>query len=194
MLRLILGAALSLLPVVAQAHAGAHVGGGFAHGFVHPFSGLDHLLVMVAVGVLAAQKGGRALWLVPGAFLAMMIAGGAAGMARIEMPFVEAGIGLSVVALGLLVACAVSLPTAAAMTIVGLFALFHGFAHGVEMPAEASGLSYGSGFVAATALLHAAGLGVGIALGAMGGHLRRVAQFAGGAMSLAGLAILGGAI
>ncbi len=194
MLRLFLGAALSMLPVVAQAHVGAGDAHGFSHGFMHPFSGLDHMLVMVAVGFLAAQKGGRALWLVPTAFLVMMMVGGAAGMARIGMPFVETGIGLSVVVLGLLVAFQISLPNAAAMLIVGLFALFHGHAHGAEMPAGASGLSYGFGFVAATAFLHAAGIGLGMALGPLGRDHRRVAQLAGGAMSVAGLAILGGAI
>lgn len=194
MLRLFLGAALSMLPVVAQAHVGGGDAHGFSHGFVHPFTGLDHMLVMVAVGFLAAQKGGRALWLVPAAFLVMMIVGGAAGNARIDMPFVEAGIGLSVVALGLLVAFQVSLPNAAAMLIVGLFALVHGYAHGAEMPVGASGLSYGSGFIAATALLHAAGIGLGMAIRAIGRDRRRIAQLAGGAMSIAGLAILGGAI
>ena len=152
-------ALLMLAATAAQAHTGVGGTAGFAHGFAHPLGGIDHVLVMVAVGLFAAQLGGRALWLVPLSFVSVMMAGGALGMAGVAMPFVEIGIGLSVVVLGLAVAFGLHLPTAAAMALVGLFAIFHGHAHGAEMPESASGLAYGAGFVLATALLHALGIG-----------------------------------
>lgn len=185
----------ALAPSAAFAHTGVGDVHGFAHGFLHPLSGLDHVLAMVAVGLFAAQRGGRALWLVPLAFLGMMIAGGALGAAGVGLPYVEAGIALSVVVLGAAVALRLDLPTTLAMALVGVFAVFHGHAHGAEMPETASGLAYGAGFIGATALLHAVGLGLGLALGRtqtpLGG---RLAQGAGGAMALAGVALLVGAL
>ena len=175
----------------ALAHTGIGSADGFPHGFAHPFLGIDHVLAMVTVGLLAAQLGGRALWLVPGAFLALMVAGGALGAAGVPLPFVETGIGLSVVAFGAAVALGLRLPVAAACALVGVFALFHGHAHGTEMPETASGLGYGAGFVLATAILHALGLGAGLAVGrlASGTPLR----LAGAAAALGGVAILAGA-
>ena len=151
------------------------------------------VLAMVAVGLFAAQLGGRALWLVPLSFVSVMSLGGILGMAGIGLPFVEIAIGLSVVVLGLAVACGIHLPTAAAMALVGLFAIFHGHAHGAEMPETASGLAYGAGFALATALLHATGIVIGLGTGRAGAAIgRRALQTAGSAMALAGIAILTG--
>jgi urease accessory protein len=195
MSRLALPAAalLTLAATAAQAHTGVGDTAGFAHGFAHPLSGIDHVLAMVAVGLFAAQLGGRALWLVPLSFVSVMMIGGALGMAVIGVPFVETGIGLSVVVLGLAVAFGVHLPTAFAMALVGSFAVFHGHAHGAEMPESASGLLYGAGFVLATALLHALGIGIGLGIGKTGAAIGRGAlRTAGTAMALAGSAILAG--
>ncbi|MEP6670244.1 MAG: HupE/UreJ family protein [Chthoniobacter sp.] len=152
---------LALAPVLAQAHPG-HDASGFAAGVSHPVHGLDHILAMVAVGLWAVQLGGRAKWLVPASFVSVMAIGGALGMAGVAMPFAEQGILASVLILGVLIAAAVRLPLAASMTIVGLFALCHGQAHGLEMPGTAAGLSYGAGFVIATALLHTSGIMTGL--------------------------------
>jgi urease accessory protein len=195
MVRLLLALAASALPSLAYAHVGAGDTHGALHGFMHPLGGLDHVLVMVAVGVLAFRIGGRALWLVPLSFVGMMAVGGALGMAGVGLPFVEVGIGLSVVVLGLALAFGLALPLAAATALVGLFAVFHGHAHGAEMPAGASGFGYGLGFVLATALLHAVGIGLGFVLGDSGTvRARRVTQIAGGAMTLVGAALLVGAV
>jgi urease accessory protein len=162
---------------------------------MHPVSGIDHVLAMLAVGLFAAHLGGRALWLVPLSFVAVMACGGVLGMAGIGLPYVEIAIGLSVVVLGIVVATRVHPPVAIAMALVGCFAIFHGYAHGTDMPQTASGLAYGAGFVIATALLHAIGIGLGILIGEAGRrYSRTIAQIVGGAMALAGIAILGGLI
>ena len=177
----------------AEAHIGVGGTAGFAHGFSHPFSGLDHLLAMVTVGLFAAKLGGRAWWLVPAAFLTMMAAGGALGISGVGLPFVEIAIALSVIVLGTAVAVQWSLPLSAAMALAGFFAVFHGHAHGAEMPVSASGLSYALGFISATASLQAIGIGLGIALLAKA-YSHRLAQLGGGAMALAGLGILTGVL
>lgn len=182
----------ALLPTAALAHTGVGDTSGFAHGFWHPIGGLDHVLAMVAVGAFAARLGGRALWIVPSAFVAMMAVGGFIGLEDIPLPFVETGIALSVVVLGLAVALRWKLPVAAAGALVGLFAVFHGHAHGGEMPVDASGLSYALGFMLATALLHVAGIGLGLAIGKIGARSKLVLQASGGATALAGVALLGG--
>jgi urease accessory protein len=146
-----------VLPSMAWAHPAPGVAHGFLHGFGHPFSGLDHLLAMVAVGLWAVQRGGRAVWALPLTFVATMLVGGALGVAGFGIPGVEAGILASVLVLGALVALAVRLPVAACGGIVALFALFHGAAHGMEMPAGAGVAGYAAGFASATALLHLAG-------------------------------------
>jgi len=153
--------ALVFAPVLAHAHPG-HDANGFAAGVSHPLHGLDHLLAMVAVGLWAAQLGGRARWVVPASFVSVMALGGALGMAGVALPFAEQGIFASVLMLGVLIAAAVRMPLAASAALVGLFALCHGHAHGLEMPATATGLTYGAGFVFATALLHATGIGAGL--------------------------------
>ncbi|NEU10559.1 HupE/UreJ family protein [Methylobacterium sp. BTF04] len=179
----------------AFAHPGHDGAAGLSHGFLHPFSGLDHVLAMVAVGLIAARIGGRAVVLVPLAFLGMMAVGGAMGAAGLALPFVEIGIALSVVVLGAALAVRTALPVAGAMALVGAFAVFHGYAHGAEMPDSTSGLACGFGFVAATALLHAAGLGLGLAATGLGtGAGRPALRLVGAGLAAAGLGLLVGAL
>lgn len=144
---------------VANAHPGH--GGGLAAGFLHPLLGLDHLLAMVAVGVWAFQLGGRARWLVPASFVALMAVAGGIGMAGISVPMVETGIATSLLVLGLLIAFSVRVKPVIGAAIVALFAVFHGFAHGAEMPLLGSAWQYGIGFVLSTAALHGLGLALG---------------------------------
>ena len=139
---------ITLAPGVAAAHPGlAACPRRNRPASLHPLGGIDHILAMIAVGVFAAQLGGRALWLVPAAFVATMAAAGVLGMAGIALPYTEIGIALSVIALGAAVAFRVKVPTTIAMAMVALFAIFHGYAHGAEMPETLSGLGYGLGFV-----------------------------------------------
>ena len=156
--------------------------------------GLDHVLAMVAVGLFASMLGGRALWLVPAAFVAMMGVGGLAGISGVELPFVEIGIAASVIVLGAAVALRVKAPTAIAMGLVSFFAIFHGFAHGAEMPADASGLNYAVGFMLTTALLHAAGIAAGLASTQFASRSDLLVRAGGSAMALAGVGILTGLI
>ncbi|KAB1074409.1 HupE/UreJ family protein [Methylobacterium planeticum] len=160
----ILGLAL-LTPGAALAHPGHGEALGLAAGLAHPLAGLDHVAAMVAVGLIAALRGGRALWLLPLVFPAMMALGAGAGMAGLALPFAEVGILASLVAFGLLAILGRGLPVALLAALLGAFAVFHGYAHGVEMPETASGLAYGLGFLAATGLLHLAGLGLGLLIG-----------------------------
>ncbi len=185
-------AAVTLMPGLALAHTGAdgHTHG-FMAGFLHPMGGLDHVLAMVLVGLLAWQIGQRALWLVPAAFVAVMAAGGALGMAGIALPALEFGIALSVVVLGAMVAFGVRAPVAVAMGLAGLFAVFHGQAHGAEMPASASALGYAAGFMMATALLHVAGVATGFGMGRISAPAVRMA---GAAASVAGVVLLVSAV
>lgn len=186
-------ALLVFAPVAALAHPGHDGAGGLAHGFTHPFTGIDHVLAMLAVGVLAAQYGGRALWLMPMSFLVAMGAAGAIGMAGIPLQIVEVGIGLSVVVLGLMIAFQIKAPTLVATVAVGFFALFHGYAHGSELPNGQAGLSFAAGFLVATALLLGAGVGLGLLLQRRTLR-RRLFQAGGGAMALAGVAMLAGVL
>ena len=175
----------------AEAHVGIGTTSSFAAGFAHPLSGLDHMTVMVAVGLWAALKGGRAIWAWPLAFVGVMLFGGALGMLHVPVPFVEPGILASVVALGLLVALAVDLPVSAGVAIIGLFALFHGHAHGTEVPENAGGLEYMAGFALATALLH--GVGIAAALG-LGLKFRGLVRVAGAACAAVGVGLAFGMI
>jgi urease accessory protein len=185
----------TLVPTAAWAHPGHESSLGFAQGFVHPVTGIDHVLAMVAVGLFAAQLGGRALWAVPLSFVAVMALGGALGVMGIAVPFVEAGIAISVIALGLAVALRWQWPVASAMALVGVFAIFHGHAHGAEMPIAASGLEYGLGFMLATALLHGVGIGFALGIARFGRATSpRAVQFGGAAMAVAGVGILTGVI
>ena len=175
----------------ALAHTGLGDAAGFSHGVMHPIGGLDHVLAMVAVGVCAAHLRGRALWLAPLTFVSVMAAAGALGSAGLALPYAETGIALSVVALGAAIAFAITLPLAAAMAFVGLFAIFHGYAHGAEMPDSASGLAYGAGFVLATALLHLIGIALGTGVRRLdASNALRVARAGGGLIAMAGVAIL----
>lgn len=188
-------AAMSLIPSLALAHTGHGATSGFFQGFEHPIGGLDHVLAMVLVGMLAVQLGGRAVYAVPASFVALMAAGGALGMAGIEILFVETGIAMSIVVLGMGVAFRAKASLLAAMALVSLFAVFHGHAHGAEMPVDASGLSYGMGFALATVLLHAAGAGFGFCLARIGARRGdAVLRAAGGAAAVCGLAILAGLV
>ena len=149
-------------PSLAHAHTGVSTTHDFLHGLAHPLTGIDHICAMIAVGLWAAQRGGRALWAVPLTFVTVMAVGGALGMAGLAIPFAEKGIVLSVLMLGVLIAASIRLPLIASTLIVALFAVFHGHAHGVEMSDTASGLVYGAGFVLATACLHLGGIGLGM--------------------------------
>ena len=174
----------------AAAHTGVGATSSMAAGFAHPFSGLDHILAMTAVGALAVLLGGRAVWLVPASFVAAMALGGALGLAAVGLPWVEPAIIASVIGLGLTVALGANLPTAAAMALAAAFAIFHGHAHSTEMPGFASGLSYGAGFVLATAILHATGIGA--AFGAdrlLTGNGRAGIRVGGGMIAAAGVVL-----
>lgn len=145
----------------AQAHTGEGVAGGLISGFTHPLFGWDHVVAMVAVGLWGAVLGAPALWLLPVVFPLVMAFGGALGVTGVPLPAVEAGIALSGVVLGLLVVFAVPAPLWVAAVIVGAFAVFHGHAHGTELPDAASPYAYAVGFVVATGLLHLAGIAFG---------------------------------
>jgi urease accessory protein len=151
---------LAYIPT-AGAHSMRTEGTGFIIGLAHPFMGLDHLLAMIAVGIWAAQIGGSAVWRLPLSFIAMMAIAALFGASGYGLPTLEPMIAGSVVLLGLMVVFAIRLPVNLSMLLVGLFAVFHGYAHGLEMPQASSAFLYGSGFVLATALLHLIGIGLG---------------------------------
>ena len=151
---------VAILPV-AEAHTFGSQGAGLMAGLTHPFVGLDHLLAMFAVGIWAGQLGGRAVWLIPLTFVSVMAAAATLASFGLLLPFMEPAIACSVLVLGLLIAGSVRLPTSVSALLVSLFAVFHGYAHGLELPQAASPILYGAGFVLATALLH--GLGIGFA-------------------------------
>jgi urease accessory protein len=196
MRRAALAASLALMPTLALAHPGvAGHSHDLASGFLHPIGGLDHVLAMVAVGLFAAQLGGRALWLVPASFVAMMAAAGVAGMSGIALPLIQTGIALSVIVLGGALALRLAMPVSVAMALVGFFAMFHGYAHGTETPETASGLLYGAGFVAATAMLHGLGVAIGLAVGRLDtGYGRQLVRVAGSAAAMVGVALLANAV
>lgn len=182
------------LVVIATALAGpalAHTGVGAVHGFgaglLHPLFGVDHVLAMVAVGLWAGLTGGRARFAYPLAFVGMMVLSGLWGMSGAALPGVEIGIAVSVVVLGLAIALRATPPLAAGAAACAIFAIFHGHAHGAELPQGSSGLGYALGFVLATAALHGAGLWLAGVLAARAPLLARVA---GGGLALAGVAIL----
>jgi urease accessory protein len=188
---------LSTSTTPALAHLSPEDHGSFFAGVSHPLFGLDHILAMVAVGLWAAMLGGRAIWAVPAAFVGTMIVGFGLAMAGVGLPFVEPIILASVVVLGLVIAAAVRLPTAAGALLVGAFALFHGHAHGAEL-GSATAASYLAGFAVSTALLHAVGIAIGLGLGsglsfgAVRG--RMIARALGGATALAGLGLMSGVL
>jgi urease accessory protein len=156
-LRNALALAAVLAAPLAHAHTGAHSHFDLFAGLSHPLSGADHLLAMLAVGIWGAMLGGAARLALPASFVLAMLLGGVAGHLGMPLPAIETGIALSVLALGLLVSLSVRMPTVLAMALTAGFAVFHGFAHGVEAPADGSFWLYGAGFAVATAALHAAG-------------------------------------
>ncbi len=151
-----------LAPVTAFAHEGSSLPyGSFIAGLAHPVLGTDHFLAMVSVGILSAQIGGRAIWTVPTTFVSVMAIGGLLGWLNVGLTSIELGISFSVLILGIAIAADRKLPVLVAMGAVGIFAIFHGYAHGAEMPTVANALTYGLGFMTGTAFLHVAGLVVG---------------------------------
>jgi urease accessory protein len=173
----------------AFAHPGHDVSGLVA-GLMHPYSGLDHLLAMVAVGLWAAQGGGRKIWLLPAAFMTMLAAGAGIALHWQALPLVEAGIAASVLALGLLTALALQLPIALSVAITALFGLLHGYAHGLELPQSAAPAEYALGFLAATAMLHLSGITLGIAARR---HHAALPRMIGGAIAISGAYLLASA-
>lgn len=177
--------ALVLTPSLALAHPGHAHTSSFLSGLTHPLTGLDHLLAMFAIGLWAASLGGRALLIVPSMFVLTMILGAAAAMFGASVPFVESGILLSVVLLGSLLLIGKRLPTTLAAFLAGAFAVFHGVAHGMEMPVSGSGLEYGLGFSLATIALHLVGVGAGQLLHTL--QLSVVSRISGAVIGFAGL-------
>ncbi|MEZ5650938.1 MAG: HupE/UreJ family protein [Burkholderiaceae bacterium] len=176
----------------AVAHEGAGVGGGLVSGFLHPILGWDHVVAMVAVGLWGAFLGTPAIWILPVVFPLVMAFGGALGVIGAPVPAVETGIAASAVVLGAMVALAARPPLWIAAVIVAAFAIFHGHAHGTELPEAASPLAFSIGFVVATGLLHLCGIAFGLIVRWPAG---RVAVRAGGGMiALAGLGFLSGAL
>lgn len=176
-----------LLPThCAFAHEQVGVQGGLVTGLLHPITGLDHVIAMVAVGIWGAQLGAPAIWLLPITFPLVMAIGGVLGVLGFPLPAPEIVIALSALVLGAVVAIRLRLPLAVCALVVGVFAIFHGHAHGAELPRAVNALAYGVGFVVATGLLHLCGIalgalsrfpvgerviqGLGAAIGALGGY------------------------
>ncbi|MEO8614142.1 MAG: HupE/UreJ family protein [Luteolibacter sp.] len=179
---------LFVLPSTADAHSAQGSIGGFVSGFKHPLTGLDHIVAMVAVGLWGAFLGGRAMWTLPVVFPVVMAFGGAMGVLGLPLPAVETGIALSGIVLGAMVALAAKPPLWVAAVIVGIFAIFHGHAHGTELPEAANAMTFAIGFVISTGLLHLSGIAFGLLVKWPWG---RVAVRAGGVViSLIGFAFL----
>lgn len=178
----------ALLPALASAHEESGKAAGFLAGLVHPVSGLDHVIAMIAVGLWGAVLGPPAIWVLPVAFPLVMALGGLMALLGLPVPAVEVGIALSAIVLGMMVLAELRPPLAVAAAIVAFFAIFHGHAHGRELPAGTSALLYSLGFVIATGLLHAAGILLGVAHRWSGG--RQVVRAAGAGVALAGLFFL----
>lgn len=177
-------------PNAALAHSDGGISGGFVSGFAHPILGWDHVVAMVAVGMLGAFLGATAIWLLPVIFPLVMAFGAALGVMGVPIPAVETGIAASAVVLGLLILFAARLPLWAACVIVAAFAIFHGYAHGTELPEAANPFAFAVGFVIATGLLHLAGIAIGqVAKWPVGAYAVRAG---GGAISMVGLAFLFG--
>ncbi len=158
---LIASMALCLTPMPALAHLQDGALGGFQSGFTHPIVGFDHLLAMLAVGIWGAQMGGRSVWTLPVTFPLIMAAGGIVGISGFALPHVELGIALSVIVLGLAIAFAWKAQEWTALLLIATFAVFHGYAHGIELPQAVDPASYSIGFVVATGVIHVVGIGIG---------------------------------
>jgi urease accessory protein len=185
----LLASALALSAASALAHSSGHGEvAGFTSGFMHPLLGFDHLLAMVAVGLWGAFLGAPAIWVLPVVFPLVMAVGGVLGVAGVPLPGVEIGIAVSALVLGVMVAGAARPPLAVAAVIVGLFAIFHGHAHGTELPDAGNALTYSLGFVVSTGLLHVAGITFGLLVRWAAG--RMAVRVAGGLIGLAGVVFL----
>ena len=184
-----LAVVLTLLPQAAQAHSSKNLAGGFMAGFVHPFTGVDHLLAMVSVGLWGAFLGRPLIAALPVIFPAVMALGALLAMIGVPQPPIELGIALSVLVLGVAIAAAWRAPVWLACTIVAVFAVFHGFAHGTEIPSLADPIAYSTGFMLATGSLHLAGIGLGTINSLRGGIV--ITRGMGAAVALAGLYFLG---
>ena len=182
------------IPGVAYAHDGTNLGlGGFLSGIVHPVLGYDHLLSMLSVGIISAQIGGRAIWTVPATFVSVMAVGGVLGLINIGLNVTELGIAVSLVILGLVIAAERKIPTLIVMIGVGFFAIFHGYAHGTEMPDTAEPFLYALGFLVGTALIHIAG----VVIGDISRHYERgkvVLRVGGALIAVVGLLVIFGVL
>lgn len=182
-----LAISLSLL-LLSDHPAAAHIIGravGFSSGFEHPLTGLDHFLAMLSVGIWGAQIGGRSVWTLPVTFPLIMTLGAIAGMVGLAMPSVELGIALSIMVLGTAIAAAWRPNEFVTLALIAVFALFHGYAHGAELPRAADPANYAVGFVIATGLIHVLGIGVGLLLSKPFGGI--LARTLGGAIALGGV-------
>jgi urease accessory protein len=179
---------VALMPGMAQAHIIQGGSGGFLQGFEHPLSGADHLLAMFSVGLWGAQMGGRSVWTLPITFPLIMVLGGILGIAGVPLPAIETGIALSIVVLGAAIAFVWRPPEWLALTIIGLFAICHGYAHGAELPQAADPADFAIGFVLATGLIHLAGIAVGLSVQRALGN--RMVRIPGGLIAIGGLYFL----
>lgn len=181
--RIVLATLAALLPGIALAHEANTIKfGSFLGGLTHPVLGPDHFLAMVSVGIVSAQIGGRAIWTVPATFVGVMAAGGVLGLLDVGLSAIEVGIASSVLVLGLAIAADRRVPVALAMASVALFAIFHGYAHGAEMPTVAEPVRYAAGFLTGTAALHV----LGVIVGDISQHYARgkvLLRYAGGAIA-----------
>ena len=182
------GLLLLCFAAAANAHSGEGVAGGFVSGFMHPLSGIDHLLAMVAVGIWGATLGRPLVWALPVAFPMLMVVGGVLGIAKVPLPYIEIGIAVSVVVLGLSIAAAWRAPVALAVGIVAVFGVFHGYAHGTELPQTAAPAAYAAGFVISTGLLHLTGIAIGLSKALP--HGAQALRASGGLIAAAGVWIL----
>lgn len=190
--KLLMTIVLLTLASSASAHEGTAASGGLISGFLHPILGWDHVAAMLAVGLWGAFLGGAALWLLPLIFPLVMALGGVLGILGVAIPAVETGIAASAVVLGAMVALALRPPLWIAGVLVAAFAIFHGHAHGTELPGAVSALTYSMGFVVGTGLLHLAGIGFGLLVRWQTGKM--AVRTGGGFIALAGLGFLTGAL
>jgi urease accessory protein len=187
-----IAAAAAFVATPAYAHEGTGLAGGFIAGVLHPLAGLDHMLAMVSVGLWGAFLGRPLVYALPMLFPAAMAFGGALGIAGIGFPPVELGIAISVVTLGAMILFAVRAPVVVACAIVAIFALFHGYAHGTELPSAADPVGYSAGFVLSTGLLHLLGITAGLLRSTPAGTI--ALRTAGGAIALTGAWFVAGAL
>lgn len=183
---------LALSSGIAGAHEGSGLAGGFGSGFMHPILGWDHVVAMVAVGLWGAFLGVPAIWILPVVFPLVMAFGGALGVIGVPIPAVETGIAVSAIVLGLMVAAAARPNVWVAAVIVGVFAIFHGHAHGTELPGAVNPIAYSLGFVIATGLLHLCGIAFGALAQWPAGKM--LVRAGGGIIALAGLGFLTGVV